>query len=104
MTTHTLAELCDAYLAETQLDHEKSTHYQQRTFLRTVGQELGSLPLEQVTPDVLRDWKLRLSQRSKPSTVGRYLMYMQHVLDYGMEVEWLDVNPLRQIRKPSPGR
>jgi hypothetical protein len=67
-------------------------------------QELGSLPLETVTPDVLRDWKLRLSQRSKPSTVWRYMMYMQHVLDFAVEIEWLDVNPLQKIRKPSPGR
>jgi len=52
----------------------------------------------------LRDWKLRLSQRHKPSTTWRYMMFLQHTLDYAVEIEWLDVNPLRKIRKPSPGR
>jgi integrase len=101
---HTLAELFDAYLAETRLEHERSTHYLQHTFFRRVGQELGSLPLEQVTTDVLRDWKLHLSQRCKPSSVWRYMMYMQHVLDYAVAVEWLETNPMLKIRKPSPGR
>jgi len=104
MTIHTLAELFDAYLAETQLDHEKSTHYLQTTFLNAVLRALGPVPLEEVTPDLLREWKLRMSQRSKPSSLWRNLMYLQHVLDYAVELEWILVNPLRKIRKPSPGR
>src|SRR5712691_3650160 len=104
MPMHTLAELFDAYLAETRLEHEKSTHYLQTTFLRTVLRAWGPLPLEDVTPDLLRDWKLTLSARQKPGTVWRNLMYLQHVLDYAVELELILVNPLRKIRKPSPGR
>jgi integrase len=104
MTTHTLAELFDAYLAETTLEHEQYTHYLQKTFLRTVSQEMGPLSLDEVTPDLLRTWKLTLSQRHTPSTTWRYMMHLQHVLDFGVEIEWLAVNPLRRIRKPSPGR
>ncbi|HSX82894.1 MAG TPA: site-specific integrase, partial [Candidatus Saccharimonadia bacterium] len=104
MTTHTLAELFDAYLAETRLEHERSTHYLQTTFLRTVSQELGPLFLDDVTPDVLRTWKLALSQRHTPATTWRNMMYLQRVLDFGVEIEWLVVNPMQKIRKPSPGR
>jgi integrase len=101
---HTLAELFDAYLAETTLEHEKSTHYLQSSFFRAVLRELGPLSLAEVTPDLLRDWKFHLSQRHKPSTVWRYLMYMQCIFDFAIECEWLLVNPLQKIRKPSPGR
>jgi integrase len=101
---HTLAELFDAYLAETTLEHERSTHYLQRKFLETVAHELGPVPLADVTQDLLRTWKLTLSQRHKPSTAWRYLMYLQHVLDFAVECDWLTVNPLTRIRKPSPGR
>jgi integrase len=104
MPTHTLAELFESYLAETRLEHERSTHYLQRTFLNAVLRALGPLPLEEVTPDLLRDWKLTLSARQKPSTVWRNLMYLQHVFDFAVECEWLATNPLTRIRKPSPGR
>jgi integrase len=104
MTTHTLAELFDAYLAETTLEHEKSTHYLQTTFLNAVLRALGPVPLEEVTTDVLRTWKLTLSARQKPGTVWRNLMYLQRVLDYAVEVEWLAENPVQKVRKPSPGR
>jgi integrase len=104
VTIHTLAELFDAYLAETQLEHERYTHYLQSTFLRTVLRELGPIPLEEVTTDLLRTWKLTLSERHTPGTVWRYMMHLQHVLDFAVEVEWLLVNPMQKIRKPSPGR
>src|SRR5712671_921724 len=102
MTIHTLAELFDAYLAETTLDHEKSTHYLQTTFLNAVLRALGPVPLEEVTADLLREWKLTLSARQKPGTVWRNLMYLQRVLDYAVETEWILVNPMQKIRKPSP--
>jgi integrase len=104
MPTHTLAELFDAYLAETRLEHEKSTHYLQTTFLNAVLRAWGPLPLAEVTADMLRDWKLRMSQRCKPSSLWRNLMYMQRVLDFAVEIEWLNANPMQKIRKPSPGR
>ena len=57
-----------------------------------------------ITSSVLRLWKGRLSQRYKPSTVHRYLMYLSAVLDFAVECDWLETNPMQRIRKPSPGR
>lgn len=99
-----LANLCDAYLADTLLNHEPSTHYQQTLFFATVLRDLGPLSLAAVTPDVLRAWKGRLSLRHKPATVYRYMMFLGAALRYGVECGWLLEDPMRRIRKPSPGR
>ena len=47
----TLHDLCDAYLAETRLDHASSTHYQRRVFCAAVLRDLLPLPLEDITAD-----------------------------------------------------
>lgn len=100
----TLATLLDAYLADTLLNHEPSTHYQQTLFFAKVLRDLGPLALPDVTPDVLRAWKGRLNLRHKPATVYRYMMFLSAALRYGVECGWLLEDPLRRIRKPSPGR
>lgn len=100
----TLADLTDAYLADTLLNHEPSTHRQQTLFFAAVLRDLGPLALPDVTPDVLRAWKGRLSARHKPATVYRYMMFLGAAMRYGVECGWLLEDPLRRIRKPSPGR
>jgi integrase len=102
---HTLAELCDTYAVEFLHDKSPIIQYWFRCFFGKVLREVGDLSLSALTPDVLRAWKLSLSQRHKPSTVHRYLSRLSQVLrvaveDYG----WLETHPMRRIRKPSPGR
>src|SRR6185503_20384784 len=53
----TLRDLFTAYLGDVALEHQPSTQYQQRMFYQMVLQEFGPLPLEDVTPDLLRAWK-----------------------------------------------
>src|SRR5712691_3015559 len=101
MTTHTLAELFDAYLAETKLQQEPYTHYMQSRFLRTVLHAWGPVSLAEVTPDLLRTWKLGLSQRYKPSTTWRYLMYAQCVLDYGLSDSNGEILTVKELSCPS---
>lgn len=100
----TLAELCTAYLADTRLNHDASTHYQQTLFFAAVCRDLGPLALDAVTPDVLRAWKGRLGVRHKPATVYRYMMFLGAAFRFGVECGWLLEDPMRRIRKPSPGR
>jgi integrase len=66
---------------------------------------LGPLPLETITPEVLRAWKLRLSAKHKPGTVQKYMARLSAafrvaVEDYG----WLQDNPLRRVKKLTPSR
>ena len=100
----TLADLFDAYLAEAHSHQAPSTHYFQRKFLGQVLHDLGPLPLVDITRNVLQGWKGLLASRYQPATVWRYLMYMQRVLAYEVEWDWLPTNPLTRLREPSHGR
>src|SRR4051812_26952507 len=100
----TLATLFDQYLAEMRLEHAPSTHYQQRLFFRVVLRDLGPLPLQQVTPDLLRTWKTVLTARYTRATIHRYMSFLNCALRYAVECEWLAVNPMAKVRKPAPGR
>jgi len=101
---HTLATLFSHYLTDTQLDHAPSTHYQQRVFYAKILRDLGAVPLEDVTPDLLRTWKAHLTTHYARSTVHRYMAFVNCALRYAVECEWLTVNPMAKVRKPSPGR
>ena len=69
---HTLADLFTQYQLDYLSDKAPSTQYGSRQFLARVLRDLGPLPLEEVTPDVLRAWKQRLSLRHKPGMVHKY--------------------------------
>jgi integrase len=99
--TRTLADLFAHYAAEYLSDKAPNTQYQQRQFFGQVLRELGPVPLEDLTTDLLRTWKLALSARYRPSTVRKYLNRFGVVLRVGVEEFcWLEDNPMRRIRKP----
>lgn len=66
--------------------------------------EVGDLDLGQVTPDLLRAWKLDLLQRYKSTTVRKYLARLHCALAFAVDCGWLESNPLARIRQPSEGR
>ena len=101
----TLVDLFAFFQQEHLSDRAASTRYGYATFFRQVVAELGPLPLQDVTPDVLRAWKMRLSERHAPATVHKYLPRLDHALRVCVdEYGWLKDNPMRRIQKPSPGR
>lgn len=100
----TLAHLCDAYLADTRGVQAASTHYNRACFCRRLLRDFGDVPLATLTPDRLRTWKQHLLAHYRPSTVHKYMVMLQTLLRYGVELGWLDADPLAQVRKPSPGR
>jgi hypothetical protein len=100
----TLADLFRHYLADTASGQAASTRYQYDIFYGKILRDFGPLPLGEVTVNLLRDWKLHLSQRHKPSSMHRYLARMGCALAFAVECGWLASNPLAQVRKPSPGK
>jgi integrase len=100
---HTLQSLFHAYLAETSLEHRPSTHYQQRCFFGMVLRDLGPVPLVDCTPDLWRQWKATMSSRCARSTLHKYLSFLTRAFSYAVECDWLPLNPLAKVRKPSPG-
>jgi len=103
-TSKTLTELFTYYRSDVGASQAPSTQYQQGFFFDAVARELGHVRLEDLTPDILRAWKGRLSLRHKASTVYRYMVLLGCALRYGVECGWLVHNPLAKIRRPSPGR
>ena len=98
----TLETLFEAYLAEMVLEHAPRTQYQQTCFYRSVVRIYGALPLATCTPDVVRQWKAAWSRCYGRSTVHKYLSFLSCAFAYGVEIGWLDANPLAKVRKPSP--
>jgi integrase len=101
----TLADLFRQYQAEYLSDKARTTRYQHALFFAQVLRDLGPVPLEALTPDLLRAWKMRLSASCKPGTVYRYLRRLNAPLVIAVEDYcWLAANPLKRVKKPSPGR
>jgi integrase len=98
----TLHDLFTHFLAEA--SHTAMTRYQyENLYNRFVG-DVGNLPLEDVTTDVLRDWKLHLTRYNAPSSVRRYLKILAAATRFGAEIGWLPSDPMRTIRKPGPAK
>ena len=100
---HTLDELFDLYLADVSPEQKASTQYHGRKFFARTLAEFGPLPLDQVTPDVLRIWKARLLRRYKPNTVRKYMVRLGCALRWAVDCGWITEDPFKRIRKPSAG-
>jgi integrase len=101
---HTLSELCTAYRAEMAGIHAPSTAYAHAKFGGKLVRELGDVSLADVTPEVVRQWKVLLLQRYQPSTVHKYLSRFQAMLRFAVQCGWLVTDPVAQVRKPPPRR
>jgi integrase len=73
-------------------------------FCRQLIQDLGDISLEDLTPDVIRQWLTTQRQHLKSSTVHRKYARLSAILRVAVEeYAWLSENPMKRIRKPSPG-
>jgi len=80
-----------------------ATQKQQRTVFKTIRADLGHLPVTDVTPLILRQWRTTLLQRYPTGTARRYLYLLSGPLTAAVrEYEVLQENPLRKVRMPSP--
>jgi integrase len=104
---HTVAELLDAYATEYLPRKAPKTQYQERLLYRWFAAELGSIPLAELSPLVLRTWRDSLRGCYTPNTIRRYMTSLSAVLTVAVdEYEWLAVHPLRKVAQPpaSPDR
>jgi integrase len=104
---HTLADLLEAYTRDHLPQKAPQTQYQERLFYRKVAQDLGDIPLDRLSPLILRAWRDRFRPYYKPNTIRRYMISLSAVLTAGVEdYGWISTHPLRKVRKPAepPGR
>lgn len=105
--THTVSELLDAYEREYVVSQAPTTRYQKYRMYIFFRAELGHLRLDELTPQVLRQWRDSMSARFTQGTVRRYMDLLSGPLTIAVnDYEWLARNPLHQVRKPpeAPGR
>jgi integrase len=100
VTPHTVQELIDAYEREVLPHKAPNTQYQKRKLHLWFARDLGDLPLEQLTPALLRTWRDQLAARYSPGTVKRYCDNLSALLTFAVELEWLPVNPILKVRRP----
>lgn len=102
---HTFAELADAYVA-----HQKAlgTFDPQRAHqVKFWRDRLGEFLLSRVTVGKIAGLRDALATGDTPSgepasvgTVNRYLSALSNCLKYGVELEWLEENPVRRVKRP----
>lgn len=106
----TLSDAIDRYLSGiTQTKHFKE---HQAVHLKRWNEELGFLPLADVTPDKLVEVRDKLLSETtikgtlrSPTTVKRYLSSLSPVFTAAVnEWQWLDDSPMRKIKKPTEPR
>jgi integrase len=105
--THTVDELLQLYAAQYLPHKAPITQYYQGRLLHRVSHYFGALPLEALTPLVLRSWSDHLRTRLASGTVRQYLDSLSAVLTVAVEdLGWLETHPMRKVPKPpaSPGR
>lgn len=107
LPTHTLTDLLETYAAEYFPTQKPRTRYQHERLYAWFSRELGDIPLQDLTPLVLRTWKVQLLTRYKPGSVRTYMAQLNVVLNVAVkEYGWLVVNPLSRVPQPPapPGR
>ena len=104
---HTVHDLLQVYTHTYLTNTAPRTQYQYTRLCARFARDLGTIPLECLTPQIMRAYRDRLSRSLKPGTVRQYLDCLSAILTVAVEeLAWLDVHPLKKVRKPkaSPGR
>jgi len=104
---HTLAELLHAYEHDFLPHKAPDTQRQYRLLYRWFCQELGSIPLAELTPARLQRWIDTLRPYYQPGSIRRYLTALSGPLRMAVEhYQWMPTHPLRRVIAPPapPGR
>src|SRR5262249_16602767 len=99
---HTFNDLLDAYKREVLPSKAAVTQYNEQLFFQQWCQDLGPLPLAEITPARLRAWRDALATHYSAGSMRRHMAAMSRVFRFAVEeLDWLDSNPMRKVRKPS---
>jgi integrase len=107
----TLGELIDRYKQQVITKETKNT-YNQKIHLRWWKEQIGHLPLADISPALIAEHRDKLGQgvtkrkkKRSPATVNRYLATLSHALTIAVkEWGWLDDTPMRKVTKPKEPR
>jgi len=96
-----MADLLEAYEKDFLPLKALNTQRNERFCLRWFKEDLGTIPLEKLSPLILRSWLDALAPYYKPASIRRYRIALSAVLTAGVQhYEWLTKHPLRKVGKP----
>ena len=96
----TLNEAISRYVTTVLPEKSPRHQYTQSRQLKWWTHHLGSLPLEEITPALIVQWRDHLASRLSNGTVNRYLAALSAVFSACMR-DWmlLDQNPMSKVRR-----
>ena len=100
----TVAELLEAYTRDFLPRKSPTPPYQEQLLLRWMTEQLGTIPVANLSPLVLRCWVDSCPGPWTPQTIRRYLTPLSAALTAAVTFySWLDTHPLRKvILAPAP--
>ena len=106
-----LSELIAAYRRSILPQYGPGERKRRASKLDWWDRRLGAWFLSDLTPariaecrDELAEGKSLSGRPASPAGQVRYLAQLSHVLSYGVELEWIDDNPARRVRRPREPR
>lgn len=99
----TLAQALERFSAEVSANRRGARWEQVRLKSWAEKITLAGLPLSEITPELIAEWRDERLKTVKPGSVLRDFALLSAVFEHcRREWRWITSNPLRDVRKPSP--
>lgn len=99
------SELYPEWIEHHSIEIEKSTAYRYKMAYTRMGEYLGNLKLNEITPDVLQGFVRHLMMTDLSSTsVNRYCVDLKLCLDYAVSKGYIRDNPMSGVAVPKRRR
>jgi len=102
MPDYLVRDLFAFYIDDTLIDATPVTRYQYQLLEQRFVRQTGVRLVADVTPEVIRQWKSRLTRELRTGSVTRYMKMLRAVLRVAVdELEWLPAHPMARVRMPA---
>lgn len=101
-----LAEFIETYLKYSKRQHRPTTYEKRVSKVKNLLENLGSFRLEQIDKRAIKLYSQKRLEVVTPSTVNRELSLLSSIMEYALELDLVQENPVRKVKKlsESPGR
>lgn len=93
----TLKEAIELYLDYSKTN--KRSYQLDENYCSVIFEEFKNIPLADLTPQKIEDFKTRLIIGRKPATVNRYLEAMSKMFNLCIDYDYIQFNPMKKVKK-----
>lgn len=106
MAGETTAEYLEKYIEGKALTIEQSTlaSYRRTLKVHVRPYPIGDIPLDDLNPDIVREWVRQLAEKYEPVTVKRSFTLFKSAMTQATESDRLGKNPCRTVKPPKVPR